>query len=408
MIAAPASAANHGFRAGAEIEYLCALIRSAVAGESAVLRRPGIDWARMAECLRSHHMLLPMIRSMLDLAAAPAQVAASIRETERHCRLRTLLLLGELARVLPPLVAGGCEPIVLKGPALARTVYGNRMRCFTDIDFLVAPDRRGRSLAILAELGYTFDPHATAPPATYDRHHFHYCLLGASGVLIELHWDLSEPLDYVRMAAHAWPARSRHAAIGEVAMQIPGPVDHLLLVAKQALDTSFADLRRIVDAAMLIRAGAADEPGVARSACAAGLATPLWILLRASRSIAGVAAPALESALAPPLVVRACLVSLDIERQALTLAPYRRSGLAWLIRLLGAPDVAAARREFVRYLFPAGWSWAALGFDPDRRPALTARMRIFCKRLISVAKAGAYQIWRLARYAAVRGGPKAS
>ena len=392
----------------AEQGYLVQLIRASVAATAVVSRPRSIAWDRLAGCLRGHHMIVPLIWPLLDLSGAPRGFATQVEATARGYRLQSGLLLHELFRILPVLERAGCAPLVLKGPALIHTVYGDRSRHITDLDLLVDISLRERACAVLEESGYRLDADATAPPHVYARHHYHYCYKNSAGMIVELHWDLSDPMDYVRFNSDAWRGRSRTIAANGPGMRVPSDADQLLHCAKQCLDGAFADMRRIVDAAMLIRAGAADSHDFAERARECNLATPLWILLRLSREIAGVAAPALESRLRPAFPARACIASLELEQKGPALYVYRRSGLARLLRWLCAPDLATGLRELSHHFVPRGWALAMLKLDPDHPPGADFYLRLIPVRSWSFAKIVGYQGWCLARRAFRYSGPSAS
>ena len=403
---------NHSFApppaGGAERAYLAALLQGFLFGANKIERPESVDWDRLASCLRGHHMVVPLLLPRLDLRSAPDELVRRLEASAQRYRLQSGLLMHELFRILPALEAGGYAPVVLKGPALAHTVYGGRPRYFTDLDLLVAPADLAGAGEALERLGYRYDSTASAPPGTYLRHHFHFCYRNSAQMMVELHWDLSLPDDYVRLDAVNWRRRSRQVRVADAEMRIPHDDDQLLHAAKQCLDTSFADLRRIVDGAVLLRAGAADIPGLAARARASGLATSLWLLLRMARRMTGVGDVALESELAPGRIVRACLTSLEFEAKALDLYVYRRHGLGKLIRWLCAPNRAAAGRELRRHFVPRGWGLVALGIDPDTPPGPRLRLRIFSARVLSFAKLFAYQLWCLARSSVQKSASSAS
>jgi hypothetical protein len=97
---------------------------------------------------------------------------------------------------LDALEALGVEPLLLKGPALARVLYGpGEHRGYSDVDLLVAPDDLERARRALAGLGYGHPEEAfgiddvgeTLHAETWSRR-----TEGTRGgpLLIDLHWRL--------------------------------------------------------------------------------------------------------------------------------------------------------------------------------------------------------------------------
>lgn len=60
------------------------------------------------------------------------------------------------ADVITALGSGGVRSILLRGPAVARWLYGERRRPYQDVDLLVEPRLVGRAEAILDELGFRY------------------------------------------------------------------------------------------------------------------------------------------------------------------------------------------------------------------------------------------------------------
>ncbi len=108
---------------------------------------------------------------------------------------RNTLLLRELARILEAFDAAGIETIVLKGAALAQTVYEDiGLRPMNDIDLLVRPEDVEKAVAIMRRLDYQLN----APPehrrGMWKTIHYDYPLKHRDdGLLVELHWNVIGP-----------------------------------------------------------------------------------------------------------------------------------------------------------------------------------------------------------------------
>jgi hypothetical protein len=304
-----------------------------------------------------------------------------------------------MLRLLQVLQAAGVETLPLKGFALGLTVYPRpEDRFLADLDILVRAASVGPALEILAEAGYR-KPHLRATEGFYRDHHFHWLLRNDAENTVELHWNLAKPDDYVRFDVEGFFARSRQIESDGVRFRILSDMDQLLHGASQALGDAFCDLRRVVDAALLVRNGAADDPGVVELARDQGLATPLWLLLGLQRELTGTDPPAgIEPGLQPPALTRRCLHSLELREMKLT----GRYGPRQLLRWLCAPDIGAARAEARAYLWPASAHWLAMGREPSDRPRATERACLSLRRAWSMAKLLGYQAWCLA---AGRGSP---
>ncbi len=151
-----------------------------------------LNWNKFA-ALAFAHGLSPLVYTRLCSAPAFARHASSLqlKSDARALTQRALVLTTEMKRLIPRLEAEGIETLVLKGPLLARIVYGDSvLRAFTDLDIMVRPEDVARAWALLADEGYT--PEYKIAPA-------HFAALIAYGnhlpfygtpnkELVELHW----------------------------------------------------------------------------------------------------------------------------------------------------------------------------------------------------------------------------
>jgi hypothetical protein len=355
------------------------------------LRLSDEAWGRLSERIRAHR--LPAgLAGVLREAGAPAQALDPVEEDARRHRLRIGFLLLELRRALAALELAGCSPVVLKGAALVHTL--GRPRFFADLDVLVPRPALPAASAALAGIGYVPQP-TLRDRAFYERHHFHHVLRTPGGVAFELHWALGRPSDYYRFDPGGVLARSRTVPFDGVAMRVPSEPDQLVHAASQCLREGFADGRRVLDAARLLLAGAAADPGLAARARAERLSTALWILLRLSDELAGVAAPALEEALRPGRARRTSLEALHLPRLLLDQDMLALPGLkAWLI-LMCAPGVGVTAATFVRNAFPGERGLLDDGHRVDALPGPMHRLVLGGKRIGQAIRVACYQAARL-------------
>jgi Uncharacterised nucleotidyltransferase len=386
-----------------ELAYLRALFHAAV--EDGPPPEPAsfqTDWDRVRPWLLGRRLMIPMFAPVVrNSANAPESLKEELLDVTRALHLRNGLLTRELFRILSHLEKAGLDPIVLKGPALARTVYESPLnRCFTDLDVLVRREDCDAAGEILLGLGYRH-AQGVMHPEYYERYHFHRCFESPAGIPLELHWDLSRRNDYVRFDLDGFRSRAGSLDTSPVPMRVPAPPDQLLLVAKQELDGGFGDLRRIVDATLLIRAGAASDPSLAERARRQNLGSALWVLLVLVRELASASAPGpdpatLEEGLRPAAFVERCVRSLALPEKALSLYTTRRAGLVHLVRWLCAPDLRSLRKEVAGYVLPRRELLLQMGQDPDHLSGPVARAWLAVRRAWSVAKVCGYQVYRVA------------
>ncbi|MDJ0739250.1 MAG: nucleotidyltransferase family protein [Gammaproteobacteria bacterium] len=127
----------------------------------------------------------------------PRQVRAALRQ-RLHGQVAVELARGsELVRVADAFAADAVDALLLKGAALARTVYTHPAhRTRSDTDVLVAAADRARAFAALTRLGYR------RPPVVHGRYvssQATFVLPGAPAVhAIDLHWQISNAQVFAR------------------------------------------------------------------------------------------------------------------------------------------------------------------------------------------------------------------
>jgi len=381
----------------AEFIYLSQLARSYLSGRATAAPPPpaGMDWEKAVRLVRAHNLATSLAPLIVD-SSAPESV-----KTPLESQLRNLYRCGarmwfESVRFLPALSEAGIESVLLKGLALAHTVYSRpEHRMSVDIDVLVPRSSLDEALEVLRELGYVRSRklrHATF----YERHHFHLVLENANNIVIELHWNLSRPGDYCQFDLDGFFARSRSIELDGVSVRIPSDEDQMLHAACQSLRHGYADLRRVLDAALLLKHGSVDPALLSGLARRQGMATSLWVLLELQRGTLGEAIPSvLEEGVRPVAVVRRCLESLDLPVRSASQDAVRRPGFKKLITFLCAPDLTTALLELKRYVFPERGQWLDMGYDPANLPGRMQRCTIAVRRCLSLVKILGYQGLRL-------------
>jgi len=127
----------------------------------------------------------------LDAAPGRRDVIDAMGPTIRWHVARELALQYELGQVLETARARGPSPLVLKGTALAYSLYPEpSVRERHDTDLLVSPDDKGMMVELLESLGYVGDLIAGEHWATSERS-FTKPIGPGIASRIDLHWRLS-------------------------------------------------------------------------------------------------------------------------------------------------------------------------------------------------------------------------
>lgn len=158
----------------------------------------------------------------------PADIRHELAQSVRDDTVREMLRREEAAAILFALTAGGVRPIVVKGTALAYTVYDTPVaRPRLDIDLLIDAADQTAARKVLEGCGYVAPPYCDQLFSQFQMERVDK--LGLRHV-IDVHWKIStqpvfaDVLTYEGMRSRAVPA----PALGPSAV-VPCGVDALLL-----------------------------------------------------------------------------------------------------------------------------------------------------------------------------------
>jgi hypothetical protein len=342
---------------GTADDGLCAVMR----GENAPIS------AAIVEAARRHdmHLLLAQENGRVADDAVRAALAADLRAAA----IADLLREGELRRLLAALAAAGVHSLVLKGAALAYTVYrAPHLRPRGDLDLLIAPPDLETADQALVAAGWCRAVEHDSAAITTQRH---YVLGGAPRFAehLDLHWKIAVPrifgdaIGFDELAARAVPI----AALGPDAWTLSS-ADALFLAClhRVAHHQDAADLLWLWDihllASSLSEAERASFVALAgqramRAVCARGLELALarFATPRAPELIAALRPSQKDPEEPSAAFLRGGMRLVDLLRSDLSTVRNWRAGLALMSAHL-FPDAA-----YVKSMYPR-WPAAALPF----------------------------------------------
>jgi hypothetical protein len=306
----------------------------------------------------------------IDKEALTYLRTAYLKEELRDAAVRRIC-----REVLLSLEKEGLAPILLKGMALAETVYGNPvLRHCHDIDILLPDEQLSRPAGFLPSLGFRV---CFAP----DKQSRHLRMLQGSGLPLEFHSNLFE-VPYYQVPLAEIRARGRSQAIAGVKTRILTPADNLLHVCGHASYSSKRQsLRWVTDAWFIIsRHPDLEWELLSDNVRRSGLALPLSVML-------GYLAKSLDAPI-PSNILRslsaAASHSRPIERQ-LALRGTRSDGRSGLQELFGKTTNWRERVLVIQWLLfpsPRYLAWVdqvhpwLLPFHYVYRPLRYARSRL--------------------------------
>jgi hypothetical protein len=160
------------------------------------LSHSDLDWNYLTAAACAHGVA-PLIYHNLHLSRVtrvlPPRAAETLRNSYYGNAARNSFLYGKLRNVLKVFRDKQIEFIVLKGAALAETVYPNRaLRPMSDIDLLVKKEKLTEVETKLLDLGYILQDRAKGKEF-YQERHYHWVFSKKPDIDIEIHWHVKRP-----------------------------------------------------------------------------------------------------------------------------------------------------------------------------------------------------------------------
>ena len=162
--------------------------------------KPDLDWEYIVESA-IHHRVAPLLYHNLqkaDNGLAPRRAMEALRETYTGSLANNIVASRELRGILEAFSHSQIKVIVLKGAALAETIYPDvGLRPYSDIDLLVHKEDQPRAAAKLSQLGYEllFDYRLG-----FSQQFGHQLCYVKGDVAVDMHWHIAG-LPYSRYIA---------------------------------------------------------------------------------------------------------------------------------------------------------------------------------------------------------------
>lgn len=168
------------------------------------------------------------LKDIPEKTSVPQKVRDQLANIYHGNVARNTYIRSELERILRVFNEKGIEVMLLKGAALAGTVYGDiGLRAMSDIDLLVRPECLDRAKEIMSDLAYVFDSGARAEE-WYKENHFHLppFVQKEKPIIVEIHWNVAE--NSLDINVNKWWERAKKIKLGEASALIPSPEDMVL------------------------------------------------------------------------------------------------------------------------------------------------------------------------------------
>jgi hypothetical protein len=274
------------------------------------LGHPQLAWARLTQRACAHGiapLLYHTVQRMGLTGVLPPATLEVWRRVSYATAVTQTLFSQALQRVLQALQDHGIAVIVLKGAALAETVYPSpAVRPMRDVDLLVRAEALSRVEGTLVALGYRLTA-GTRPKAWWRAQHYHWAFRQPEpppfDVPLEVHWHIERPSRPFTIAIEDLWQRAMPATIAGVNTRILAPEDLLMHLCLHACHHAGAPLqeRRLnfrllscCDIAEVIRhyRPRVDWAHLVQRAQQWGIAPYVYLPLQLARELLGAAVPA--------------------------------------------------------------------------------------------------------------------
>jgi hypothetical protein len=210
------------------------------------------EWMKVLD-VAAEENILPWAASCLRAQpnrGAP-EVDARLRAIDREARISAFVWSETLRCTLAEFHRRGIPVISLKGPWLARRLYGDAaLRLYSDLDLLVRRADFVRSEDLLSGLGFSAAAQRDDYARTWSR----------DSIVLELHDDVENPLAFDFGVDAAWD-RSQLAEFDGVPARLFAPSDELRFLCLHGARHRFERLSHILDLVLAFREMPAPESG---------------------------------------------------------------------------------------------------------------------------------------------------
>jgi Uncharacterised nucleotidyltransferase len=187
-----------------------------------------LDWEEVLKSASWHGVAPLLYHNLKGISCIPLWVMEQLKRAYHGNMARNMYLYAELRRILERFGEKGLDVIVLKGAALAQTVYGDiALRPMGDIDLLVRKEDLPYAEEIMSTLNYNTDMDSKSQE-WYRHNHFHLSpyIHPDKSVVVEIHHHIIDPPFHADI--DKWWERARETKIANCKILTPSAEDMLL------------------------------------------------------------------------------------------------------------------------------------------------------------------------------------
>ncbi len=213
------------------------------------------DWKLFIE-LTIHHRLFSFIYPVIckQQEKFPEKVLKTLERLYKNNTFQMLHLCGEMDSLSKEFASAGIPLIVLKGPVLAKELYGDiSLRTSSDIDVLVPITSLIQVEEMLQKEGYVKEEYIKTVLNDWKWRHHHFTYIHPQkGVKVEVHWRLNPGPNKEPSFAELW-SRKRISSISQHPVYILGKEDLFFFLVTHGARHAWSRLRWLLDISKLMK-----------------------------------------------------------------------------------------------------------------------------------------------------------
>ncbi|NBD26352.1 nucleotidyltransferase domain-containing protein [Paenibacillus glycinis] len=223
------------------------------AGQSVHPSLPNIDWNQFVKLARHHRVYPKLYADQKAGELIPADVLQVLQSDFMQNMFQMLRLSGEMERVCKSLRESGIPPLVLKGPVLAKDLYGDlSLRTSKDLDILIPTGEVEHAEKLLLALGYESDSNV---PRVFNwkwkTHHISFTH-PQTRIQVEIHWRLNSDMGKEPPFEELW-ARRRRSPLSREEIYLLGSEDLFMYLVSHGARHGWFRLRWLADIDRMMR-----------------------------------------------------------------------------------------------------------------------------------------------------------
>lgn len=238
---------------------ICVARRSLDVAATANLRqllRRDLDWNYLVLMAQRHRVVPSLHHHLVSECpeAIPSKVSSSLEKLNQENTRSSLLLTGELLKLVDLLEAHGISAVPFKGPTLALWAYGDvGRREFGDLDILVKKQDVRAVRELLVSEGFSPRPElSAAQQAAILRFDCSHNFANEKNVWLDVHWDFVVPSASIQIDTDELWGRLQPISVNRRELKTVSVEDLLLILCLHGFTHFWERLGWISDVAALI------------------------------------------------------------------------------------------------------------------------------------------------------------